>query len=85
MQTKPVCHAYANYFFWKVSNTNNNNEKQHGSVYYHGDLELLFIAHKALVGKPEVERDHLEDRRGWKDNIKMDFEEKVCEGMYGLD
>ena len=31
--------------------------------------------HKVLVGKPERKRPMGRPRRGWEDNIKMDFEE----------
>jgi len=36
--------------------------------------------HNALVGKPERHRP-LRPRHRWKDNIKTDIKETVCEGI----
>jgi hypothetical protein len=38
-----------------------------------------------LVGKPEVERPLGRPRLRWKDTIKMDLQEVVCEGMDWID
>jgi hypothetical protein len=37
--------------------------------------------YKVLVRKPEGKRPLGRPRRRWEDNIKMDFQEVVCEGM----
>ena len=40
--------------------------------------------YRVLVGKPEGKRRLGRPRRGWEDNIKIDFQEVGC-GWYGLD
>jgi hypothetical protein len=37
--------------------------------------------YKVYVGKPERKRPLGRPRHGWEDNIKMDFQEDVCEAM----
>jgi hypothetical protein len=37
------------------------------------------------VGKPDGKRSLGRPRRKWEDNIKMDFQEVVCEGMDLID
>ena len=37
--------------------------------------------HRVLVGKPEGKRPLGRPRLKWEDNIKMDLQEVVCEGM----
>jgi hypothetical protein len=37
--------------------------------------------YRILVGKPEGKKPHGRPRRKWKDNIKMDLQEVVCEDM----
>jgi len=36
------------------------------------------------AGKPEGKRPLGRPRRKWEDNIKMDFPEVECEGMYSI-
>ena len=38
-------------------------------------------AYRVLVGKTEGKRRLGRPRRGWEDNIKMDFQEVECGGM----
>jgi hypothetical protein len=35
-------------------------------------------AYRVLVGKPEGKRTLARTRRGWEENIKMDFQEMGC-------
>jgi len=37
--------------------------------------------HRVLVGKPEVKRPLGRPRHRWEDNIKMNVQKVVCEGM----
>ena len=37
--------------------------------------------YRVVVGKPEGKRPLGRPRRRWEDNIKMDLQEVVCEGM----
>jgi hypothetical protein len=41
--------------------------------------------YKVLVGKPEGKRPLGRPRRRWEDNIKMDFQEVGCGGMYWIE
>jgi hypothetical protein len=40
---------------------------------------------RVLVGKPEGKRPLGKRRRRWEDNIKMDFQEVECGGMYWIE
>jgi len=46
-----------------------------GNVIRMGDRKCVY---RVLVGKPEGERPLGRPRRGWDDNIKMDFQEVGC-------
>ena len=41
--------------------------------------------YEVSVGKPEGKRPLGRHRRRWEDNIKMDFQEVGCGGMYWID
>jgi hypothetical protein len=40
---------------------------------------------RVLVGKPEGKRPLGKPRRRWENNIKMDFQEVGCGGMYWIE
>jgi hypothetical protein len=52
--------------------------RQEGHVACMGEKEN---AYRVLVGKPEGKRPLGRTRRGWEDNIKMDFKETGWGGM----
>jgi hypothetical protein len=41
--------------------------------------------YRVLVGKPEGKRPLGNPRRRWEDNIKMDFQELGCGGVYWIE
>jgi len=43
------------------------------------------VVYRVLLGKPEGKRPLGRARRRWEDNIKMDFQEVLCEGMDWID
>ena len=42
-------------------------------------------AYRVLVGNPEGKRSLGRQRRRWEDNIKVDLQEVVCEGLDWID
>jgi hypothetical protein len=44
-------------------------------------MKVRIGAHRVLVGRPERKRPHGRPRYGWENNIKMDLQEVVYEGI----